>query len=148
MNISINKKSDRLKEKKTNTYELIILFRSNAISNDIHNDLSSIISLISMRLLGEVLSSEYWGIRPLSYEISGNKKAHFHFFAIEIKPEYIKDIKNFIANNVNIIRYLILKSDFDAKYFQKPTVMMQNLPNDIEKEMGEIQWNESYVFKI
>ncbi|QED23419.1 30S ribosomal protein S6 [Candidatus Deianiraea vastatrix] len=150
MSIIINNKKDILNDGVNNSlYELVLLFRSNIISNDVHNDLSSLVSFISMRLSGSVISHEYWGLRPLSYEISGNKKAHFYFFSLSLKPSSVTSIKQFLANNANIIRSLILKSTFSESELLQPTQMMKNLASDIDKEMGEIHVSEDFnKFKI
>jgi small subunit ribosomal protein S6 len=131
-------------------YEMILMFRSNAITHDMHSDLSSIMSMITVRFGGKVLNSEYWGLRPLAYEISGNKKSHYYYFTISINPDLLANLKSLILNNQNLIRHLFLSVDSDVSVsdLKSKSVMLKNLQRDMEKEMGEIVFNESNIFKI
>lgn len=148
MAISIKTKSELISDDSNKLYELVMLFRSNVITHDIQNDLSSIASVITMRVNGFIINSEYWGLRPLSYEISGNKKAHYYFFALKMPSSSVQKVSNFIKNNSNIIRYMFIASESDEKTLKDKSVMLKNLTRDMEKEMGEIVFNESNVFKV
>jgi len=58
---------------------------------------------------GSVVNSESWGLRDLSYNISGFKKAFYTFFQLELDGDKIKLIKNNLTQNDNIIRHLFIK---------------------------------------
>ncbi len=148
MAISIKNKRELTGESSERLYELVILFRSNVIIHDIQNDLSSIVSNMTMRLGGTIINSEYWGLRPLAYEISGNRKAHYYFFGLKISPDSISKIQGFMENNSNIIRHMFILSESDEATLRGKSLMLVNLPRDIEKEMGEIVYNDANVFKI
>ena len=147
MSIIAEKKSDRLKCKKTRTYELVVLYRSNISSIEVQQDLTALFSFISARCFGVIHLREYWGLRPISYEILGNKKAHYYCIKLEMTPDLVRELSFRIKTNANIIRRLILKCSDDSN-LSAPSSMMRNLPSDIEKEMGEIQLNESFIYKM
>lgn len=151
MAIIAEKKSDRFNLKKTRSYEMVLLYRSNISSVEIQQDLTALFSFISSRCFGGVTICEYWGLRPISYEILGNKKAHYYYVIVEMGPDFIKELDFRIRTNPNVIRKLILRTEVDVNIngeskFQ--SVMMKNLPGDIEKEMGEIQCNDSFIYKF
>lgn len=147
--IIANKKSDRFgKKSKTKVYELIIMFRNGASSYSVHKELTSFLSFSSSRCSASVFSSEYWGLRPLCYDISGNKKSHFYFFSLEIDPDFVKEFSTKISQSEDVIRHLFLLSEKDSSYHSKDSVMKSNLKIDIDKEMGELVYDESFLYNL
>ncbi len=144
--IIAEKKSDRFGSVKARGYELVVLYRSNISPLEVQQDLNALLTFISSRCAGSIHLKEYWGLRPISYEMLGNKKAHYYCIRIEIMPDLVKELDFRIKTNTNIIRRLILKCE-DGANLSSPSSMMVNLPNDIEKEMGEIQLSEAFACK-
>ena len=58
---------------------------------------------------GEVIDSENWGLRDLSYKISDFKKAFYNFFQLEIEGNKIQIIKKYLTQNDHILRHLFIK---------------------------------------
>lgn len=145
----LNKKIDIKNTDVKRHYELVLMFRSNILFSDVSSDLTSLMSFVTTQCKGNVIRSEYWGLRPLSYRIKGNVKAHYYFFSLECLPESIKHINAKIRPNENIIRHACLKSEFESvRYQSSESIMLKNLQQDVEKEMGELVWSESFVYKI
>jgi len=150
MKLLVKNKNDRKKSNYTSKlYELIILFKQDINANAMHQDIVSMMNFIKANFKeNKLIKSEYWGLRPLSYNIKNNKKAHFYYFVLSLNPEVLNKLREHIKINENAIRYLLLLSENDEEFHKKDSILMKNLKSDIEKEMGELQWNESFICKI
>ena len=95
-------------------YELTFIIRqdiSSAAVDKIINEFTKIVTDNS----GKVVKTEYWGIRPLAYEIANNKKGHYVFFGLEALPSVIQEVERKMKLSENIIRFLTIKVDQIAK---------------------------------
>lgn len=57
---------------------------------------------------GKVLKTDDWGKRELAYKIEKNDEGVFVFFEIEMPTEAIKNIKDKLKLENDILRYLII----------------------------------------
>lgn len=145
MNLIVNKKSDRFQRDQSRIYDIILMFRSNMTPSDVHKIVTSVISFASSRCNSDIMYVEYWGLRPLSYSMGGNKKAHFYLLKMKIEPCFINDIRmNISLLNESIFRFLILKSSISGE----KSTMLKNVEQDIQKEMGEMHYNDEFIFNI
>ncbi len=66
-------------------------------------------------ILGEngatVGKTEYWGVRPLSYRIRKNRKAHFTLMNIDGPPVAISEMERQMRINDDVIRHLTIRVD-------------------------------------
>jgi small subunit ribosomal protein S6 len=90
-----------------NFYELVFIVRQNISSSDIDKIRDEIILIIKDRN-GEIINTEYWGLRTLAYEIANNKKGHYIFLGIKADITIIKETKRRIKLNDDIIRFSII----------------------------------------
>lgn len=109
-------------------YELVIIIQQNITSNDIDNIAEDLSKLIEDND-GEVIKTEYWGLRQMQYTIKNNKEGHYYFFGIKVDNDLLQEIKRKISLNENIIRHGVI---------QVPTIedgssiILQN--SDLEQE--------------
>ena len=67
---------------------------------------------------GQVIQSEDWGLRDLSYKMLNFSKAFYNFYQIEIEGSKIDSIKKILNQNETFLRYLFIKVD---KHQELPT---------------------------
>lgn len=63
---------------------------------------------------GKLIRSEYWGLRDLAYPIKNQKKGRYFMLCLEMSPEVVKIISDYIRINESIIRsgiYAVEKFD-------------------------------------
>jgi len=91
-----------------NKFEAVIILNPD-ISNPVRDSLNkTFINLIETNK-GNVVSSEDWGLRELSYKIGNSSKAFYDFFQLEIDGNKIENIKKILNQDENFIRYLFVK---------------------------------------
>jgi small subunit ribosomal protein S6 len=81
---------------------------------------------------GKVGKSEYWGLRPLSYKIKKNRKAHYTLLNIDAPFEAVAEMERQMRISVDVIRFLTIKvKELD----EKPSAIMKR--SDERGERGE-----------
>ena len=68
-----------------------------------------------LKLSGNIIAEEDWGLRHLSYKIKKFKKAFYKFYQLEIEGNKIQDIKKNINQNEQIIRHLFIRVEDHEK---------------------------------
>ena len=58
---------------------------------------------------GNVLKTEYWGLRPLAYEIKNNRKGHYYFMGIEADNSLLKELGRKIKLSEGVIRSSLVR---------------------------------------
>ena len=58
---------------------------------------------------GEVVRSEYCGLRNLCYPIKKNHKGHYYIMQIKMDSKYVKELERIMGLNEDIIRFLLVK---------------------------------------
>lgn len=58
---------------------------------------------------GEVVRSEYCGLRNLCYPIKKNTKGHYYVMQIKMDAKYVKELERIMGLNEDIIRFLLVK---------------------------------------
>jgi len=95
-------------------YELTFIIRQDISSVDVDKIINEFTNIINENS-GKVVKTEYWGVRPLAYEIANNKKGHYVFFGLEAAPSVIQEVERKMKLSENIIRFLTIKVDEIAK---------------------------------
>ena len=95
-------------------YELTFIIRQDISSADVDKIINEFTKIVTDNS-GKVVKTEYWGIRPLAYEIANNKKGHYVFFGLEALPSVIQEVERKMKLSENIIRFLTIKVDQIAK---------------------------------
>ena len=89
-------------------FEAVILLSpeiSSTLRIDITNKFNEIISTNS----GNIIDTEDWGLRDLSYKIDNFSKAFYNFFQIEIDGDKIDKKKKILNQDENFIRHIFVK---------------------------------------
>jgi len=89
-------------------YESIIIIRQDISSADVDKTAGDFVKIIKEHK-GNVLKTEYWGLRPLAYEIKNNKKGHYYFMGIEADNILVKELGRKIKLSESIIRSSLVK---------------------------------------
>ena len=105
-----------------NKFEAVILF-SPDISNTLIDKEVAVFTKNIEGSEGQIVSSEDWGLRDLSFNINKYKKAFYKYYQLEINGNYIKDLKKNLTQNEKILRSLFVKVE---KHQQLPTKMINN----------------------
>lgn len=76
---------------------------------------------------GDVVKTEYWGLRTLAYKINKMGKGHYTMFGLSCDAPTLKELERNIGLNEDVIRHLTVRVDtMDAT----PTVMLQQKSGD------------------
>ncbi len=89
-------------------YESIIVIRQDVSSSDVDKIADDFIKIIKDHK-GNVLKTEYWGLRTLAYEIKNNKKGHYYFMGIEADNVLVKELGRKIKLSESVIRSSLVK---------------------------------------
>ena len=93
-----------------NKFEAVLLL-SPEITNQSRSENNEIFSKIIKDNSGQIIQSEDWGLRDLSYKILNFSKAFYNFYQIEIEGSKIDGIKKILNQNETFLRYLFIKVD-------------------------------------
>ncbi|MGC0371321.1 MAG: hypothetical protein DGJ47_000007 [Rickettsiaceae bacterium] len=89
-------------------YESIVIIRQDVSSTEV-DKIADDLKKIIVNNKGEVIKTEYWGLRTLAYEIQNNKKGHYYFMGIEANNDALKEINRKIQLSESIIRSSLVK---------------------------------------
>ena len=95
-------------------YESIIIIRQDVSSADVDkivDDLKQVIKNYD----GNVVKTEYWGLRTLAYEIQNNKKGHYYFMGIEANKPLLDELDRKTKLSQSIIRTSLVRVDAISK---------------------------------
>lgn len=95
-------------------YESIIIIRQDVSSADVDkivDDLKQVIKNYD----GNVVKTEYWGLRTLAYEIQNNKKGHYYFMGIEANKHLLDELDRKTKLSESIIRTSLVRVDAISK---------------------------------
>lgn len=89
-------------------YESIIIIRQDVSSADVDKVADDLVKIVKDHKCS-VVKTEYWGLRPLAYEIKNNKKGHYYFMGIEADNTLVKELVRKIKLSESIIRSSLVK---------------------------------------
>jgi small subunit ribosomal protein S6 len=110
-------------------YESIIIIRQDISSIDVDKIVDDFVKIIKDHK-GEVLKTEYWGLRTLAYEIKNNKKGHYYFMGIEADNTLVKELGRKIKLSESIIRSSLVKVKVISK---EPSPVLRSRSLDLEE---------------
>lgn len=76
---------------------------------------------------GSLGRTEYWGLKPLTYRIKKNRKAHFSLLDIDAPHEAVAEMERQISLNTDVLRFLTLRVD---EHEEGPSAMMRKRDRD------------------
>ena len=86
-----------------------VLLLSPEISTSVRKNLCDEFSKLISDNSGNIVNTEDWGLRDLSYKISNFSKAFYNFYQIEIEGNKIESIKKNLSQNELFLRHLFVK---------------------------------------
>lgn len=89
-------------------YESIIIIRQDISSVDVDRIVNSLKKIVDTHG-GQVIKTEYWGLRVLSYKIMNNKKGHYYFLGIQANQLIVDELERKAKFSESIIRYSLVK---------------------------------------
>jgi small subunit ribosomal protein S6 len=110
-------------------YESIIVIRQDVSSSDVDKIADDFVKIIKEHN-GNVLKTEYWGLRALAYEIKNNKKGHYYFMGIEADNALVKELGRKIKLSESVIRSSLVKV---KKISQEPSPILRTKSLDLEE---------------
>lgn len=71
---------------------------------------------------GSIGRSEYWGLKPLTYRIRKNRKAHFVLMNITAPHEAVAEMERQMRLNDDVIRFMTIRVE---EHDEEPSVQMR-----------------------
>jgi small subunit ribosomal protein S6 len=109
-------------------YESIIIIRQDVSSADVDKIIDDLKKIIE-EYKGNVVKTEYWGLRSLAYEIENNKKGHYYFMGIEATKPLLDELDRKIKLSESIIRSSLVKVEEISKE-ASPVLRVKNSDNE------------------
>lgn len=109
-------------------YESTFIIRQDVSSADVDkiaNDFENLIKEYS----GEVVKTEYWGLRNLAYEIKNNKKGHYYFIGLKGNNALLAEFNRKVSLSESIIRSSMIRVDEISK---EPSYILRSDSSDSE----------------
>ena len=101
-------------------YEIVLLINQDVPYQGIAVIAKKIDSLLGNS--GKIVSSEYWGLRELAYQIGIHKKARYFMLSVQMNPEVVKFVSEYIKINESIIRSAVYAvEEFEKTHSQMMT---------------------------
>ena len=91
-----------------NKFEATLLINPDLSKQALNKELESFKSSIE-NLKGQIINTEDWGLRELTYKIANYKKAFYNFYQIEMEGNQISSVQKNLNQNEKILRYLFVK---------------------------------------
>ena len=71
---------------------------------------------------GNVVDSEYWGVKTMAYKINKNRKGHYSFLKTDAPAGAIQEMERLMRLHDDVMRVLTIKVD---EHNEGPSVQMQ-----------------------
>ena len=91
-------------------YESVSILRQDISSSEVDKITDELANFITDNK-GEIVKTEYWGLRNLAYKIGNNKKGHYVFLGLSANSTVINEMKRKMKLNENIIRFINIRVD-------------------------------------
>jgi len=111
-------------------YEHVFLTRQDASAQQVE-ELTAQFKAIIEQMGGKVAKTEQWGVKPLSYRLRKNRKAHFTLFNIDAPPAALNEIERQQRLSEDVLRYLTVRVH---EHEEGPSAMMRKVDRDRERD--------------
>ena len=71
---------------------------------------------------GQVVESEYWGVKTMAYKINKNRKGHYGFMKTDSPAPAVQEMERLMRLHDDVMRVLTIKVD---EHKELPSVQMQ-----------------------
>jgi small subunit ribosomal protein S6 len=111
-------------------YEHVYLARQDASAQQVE-ELTAQLKGVVEGLGGSVKKTESWGVRPLSYRLRKNRKAHYTLMDLDAPPAAINEIERLERLNEDVLRYLTIRVE---ALEEGPSAMMRRAERDRDRD--------------
>jgi small subunit ribosomal protein S6 len=103
-------------------YECVFIIRQDLAKSDVDTITDSFAALLQKNG-GKVVKREYWGLRPLAYEVAKNRRGHYVMLVVESTAAALAAMTYEMRISEDVIRQMEVRVDkVDSN---KPSVMLQ-----------------------
>lgn len=102
-------------------YECVFMARPEVSAAQVETLTNEFTEIVTSRE-GEVVYSEYWGLKPTAYRIKKNRKAHYVLMHISANSDALDEMHRIMGLNEDILRSLTTRVD---AFEETPTIMMR-----------------------
>ena len=71
---------------------------------------------------GNVVESEYWGVKTMAYKINKNRKGHYAFMRSDAPAPAVQEMERLMRIHDDVMRVLTIKVD---EHVEGPSIQMQ-----------------------
>ncbi|MGR3615240.1 MAG: 30S ribosomal protein S6 [Paracoccaceae bacterium] len=71
---------------------------------------------------GNVVDSEYWGVKTMAYKINKNRKGHYAFLKTDASADAVQEMERLMRLHEDVMRVLTIKVE---EHNEGPSVQMQ-----------------------
>jgi small subunit ribosomal protein S6 len=71
---------------------------------------------------GQVIGSEYWGVKTMAYKINKNRKGHYAFMKTDAPAPAVQEMERLMRLHDDVMRVMTIKVD---EHEDGPSVQMQ-----------------------
>jgi small subunit ribosomal protein S6 len=111
-------------------YEHVYLARQDVTTQQV-DELTEQLKGVLQQMGGSVVSTEYWGVKSLSYRLRKNRKAHFTFMNVDAPAAAIAEIERQERLNEDVLRYLTVRVE---EHEAGPSAMMRKADRDRDRD--------------
>jgi small subunit ribosomal protein S6 len=111
-------------------YEHIFLVRQDASNTQVEALTQQFKTVIEERG-GKVTKTEYWGVKPLTYRMKKNRKAHYTLLNIDAPSAALDEVERQQSINEDVLRFLTVRVD---ELEEGPSAMMRKADRDRERD--------------
>jgi len=102
-------------------YEHVMIARQD-LSNTQAESLVEHFSTVLSDNGGNVVDSEYWGVKTMAYKINKNRKGHFAFLKTDATAGAVQEMERLMRLHEDVMRVLTIKVD---EHEEGPSVQMR-----------------------
>jgi small subunit ribosomal protein S6 len=113
-------------------YEHIFLVRQDASNTQVET-LTQQFKTVIEEHGGKVTKSEYWGVKPLTYRMKKNRKAHYTLMNVEAPSAALDEVERQESINEDVLRCLTVRVD---QLEEGPSAMMRSRGRDDREGEG------------
>jgi small subunit ribosomal protein S6 len=111
-------------------YEHVFLARQDVSAQQVE-DLTAQLKGVIEQMGGKVAKVEQWGVKPLSYRLRKNRKAHFTLLNVDAPAAALNEIERQERLNEDVLRYLTVRVE---AHEEGPSAMLRKVDRDRERD--------------
>ncbi|GAB4237126.1 MAG: hypothetical protein Tsb0032_41960 [Kiloniellaceae bacterium] len=102
-------------------YECVLIARQDVSASQVESLIADFTKILEDNG-GRVASSEYWGLRTLTYRIKKNRKGHYQMLRIDAPAAALHEMERNMRLSDDVIRYLTVRTE---ELEEGPSIVMQ-----------------------